>query len=117
MIRRRGKRDVSRSARWIGAFALLLFVSCTAPGLADTAPEDPVQVTLPSPSDSAELAQLPDNAEMEEVLAQFQAEDEAKQRELESPAAVQEREESGDAYAGLDAAEAQKLLTTQFSPT
>jgi streptogramin lyase len=118
MIRRRGKkRDVLRSARWIGAFALLLFVSCTAPGLADTAPETPVQVTLPSPSDSAELAQLPDNAEMEEVLANFQAEDEAKQRELESPAAVQEREESGDAYAGLDASEAQKLLTTQFSPT
>jgi sugar lactone lactonase YvrE len=106
-----------RGARWIGAFALLLFVSCTAPGLADTAPEDPVQVTLPSPSDSAELAQLPSNAEMEETLAKFQAEDEAKQRELESPAAVQEREESGDAYAGRDAAEAQKLLTTQFSPT
>jgi tripartite motif-containing protein 71 len=118
MIRRRGKNsDAWRSVRWIGAFALLLFVSCTAPGLADTAPEDPGQVTLPSPSDSAELAQLPDNAEMEEVLAKFQAEDEAKQRELESPAAVQEREESGEAYAGLDAVEAQKLLTTQFSPT
>jgi hypothetical protein len=70
MIRRRGKkRDVLRSVRWIVAFALLLFASCTTSGLADTAPEDPVQVTLPSPSDSAELAQLPNNAEMEETLA------------------------------------------------
>lgn len=105
----------NRNRRWIGAFALLLFVSCTTSVLADTAPEGPTQVTLPGPSDSSELAQLPDNAAMEATLAQFQAEDEAKQRELESPAAVQEREESGDSYAGLSAAEAEELLTTQFS--
>lgn len=104
-----------RGARWVGAFALLLFVSCTTSGLADTAPEGPAQVTLPGSSDSTELAQLPDNAEMEETLAQFQAEDEAKQRELESPAATREREESGDSYAGLGAADAEELLTTQFS--
>lgn len=104
-----------RGVGWIGAFALLLSVSCTAPGLADTTSEAFTQVTLPSQSDSAELAQLPNDAEMKETLARFQAEEEAKQRELEEPAAVQEREESGDVYAGLDAAEAQKLLTTQFS--
>ncbi|HET8814502.1 MAG TPA: SMP-30/gluconolactonase/LRE family protein [Solirubrobacterales bacterium] len=101
--------------KWIAVFAFLLGLSCTASVFAETAPEGPIQVTLPSPSDSAELAQLPDNTDMAETLAQIQAEDEEIQGQLESPAAVQEREESGEIYAGLGAAQAEELLTTQFA--
>jgi tripartite motif-containing protein 71 len=102
-------------AKWISLFVCLFVVTCAASGFAETPPEGPIQVTLPSPSDSVELGQLPNNTEMAEVLAQFQAQDEAKPRELESPVAVQEREESGDSYARLDAAEAEEVLTTEFA--
>src|SRR6201989_563279 len=107
-----------KRGKWVIGFVLLLTAVRAASVFAEPPPpEGPIQVTVPSPSDSAELEKLPSNAEMAETLARFRAEDEAKQQQLESPAAVQEREVSADSYAGVGAAEAEGLRAPEvFHP-
>lgn len=58
---------------------------------------------------------IPSSAETEQVLAGFEAEEKAAQREIEGPAAAEEREESNEIYADLAASEAERLLTSKFS--
>lgn len=84
--------------------------------MGDTSPpEGPIEVTLPPPSDDGELSRLPDHADMAEVLAQFQAEEEAARQQVDRPAAVEEREESADLYADITAPQSEQLLSSEFA--
>ncbi|MGN6664695.1 MAG: Ig-like domain-containing protein, partial [Solirubrobacterales bacterium] len=66
-------------------------------------------------SSGDEPARLPDSAEMANTLTQFEAEEKERQQQADAPAAVEEREESGDLYGNVSPSEAQQLLTSDFS--
>jgi tripartite motif-containing protein 71 len=84
-------------------FALVLLMAVVAAGSAFADDE------------SLELPPVPSSAVTGEILARFEAEETIAQREIESPAAAEEREESSDLYTGLAASEAEQLLATAFS--
>ncbi len=95
--------------RFVALFATLLLASSAAPVLAEEAPPPP-----PVPSE-AEQARLPDSQEIQEGIEAAASEEADREAELEGPAAAEEREESRDAFADADAAQAKELLSALFS--
>ena len=89
-------------ARWLIVFTLVLFVTSAVPVLAD--PEAPAEEP---PVVQEDPASAPSEEEIVEAL------DEGDE-DLASPAAIEEREDSREAYAGLSAIEAQDLLASAF---
>lgn len=79
--------------RWLGVFAVLLFASSAGPVLADPA-EAPPQA-------GAEVT-LPDAQDVTRAIAMAEREEREREEELAMPAAVQEREESLEAFSGSD---------------
>ena len=105
----RGGTDAGR-LRWGAIFALLLCALSAAPVFAS---EDP-------PPESAQhfSEEPPKGPGPEDILAALrEAEKQDGEREaaLAGPAAIQEREDSRTAYTDLTPAEAEQLLSTQFS--
>jgi sugar lactone lactonase YvrE len=93
--------------------ALLLVGSAVSVLAAEPSPPEG-----PPASPSALQAQadlLPDAADIQEGIEMAQAEEAAREHELESAAAIAEREESRDAFADMGAAETQQLLQATFS--
>ena len=102
--------------RWIVGFATLLLAIAAVPVLADEPPVPATdEVELAPPSMQTEHPDwLPDATDVKEGIAVVEAEEAAREEELEGPQATMEREESGDAFAELDAAEALALLQSAF---
>ncbi len=91
-------------------------LASAVPVLADEPPvRPPGEVPLASQSLQAEAGQLPDATNVEKGIAELASEEAAREQELESPQAIQEREESQDAFSAVTATEAQNLLQTYFS--
>jgi hypothetical protein len=103
-------------ARWAILFAVLLLLSSAVPVLAEEPPptEPPDMSSLPVPSAQA-LEQLPDAQDVREGSEAIEAEEEAREQELQSPEAIRLREESRYAFADLSATEAQELLQSVFA--
>ncbi|HEU4735433.1 MAG TPA: 6-bladed beta-propeller, partial [Solirubrobacterales bacterium] len=96
-------------ARWLAVFTLLLLVTGAVPVLADPPAGEP------EPVGSVEPSPLPDGADLLEATKQLEVEEEERALELESPAAVAEREESALAYKDLESVEAvSDLLRSTF---
>jgi sugar lactone lactonase YvrE len=69
---------------------------------------------VPPSALQAQAGRLPDASDVEEGIELAEREEAARERELESPGAIEEREESRDAFADLGAAGAQGLLQAFF---
>ena len=99
--------------RWLAAFTLLLFISTAVPVLAD--PEAPAE---DPPIVQEDPTPVPGDEEMAKALEEAERKEEERKEEqeeaLSSPAAVQEREASREAYGDLSATEAQDLLFAAF---
>jgi tripartite motif-containing protein 71 len=108
--------------RWLVAFALFLFATSAAPVLADPLVDAPPTTILnpvpPEPelaTSEAEQALLPDGQDIREGIEATEQAEAARQQWLRTPEAIQEREESRDAFAALTASAAQELLLSTFA--
>jgi sugar lactone lactonase YvrE len=105
-----------RGASWALVFAVLLLVVSAVPVFADEPDVPPIgQVALAPSSLEGQGSWLPDADDVGEGMAELAQEEAARERELESPQAEQEREDSREAFARVDAAEARVLLEELFS--
>src|SRR5829696_7972779 len=95
-------------SRWVVAFVVLLLGLTAVPVFAEEPP-------LPPAPTEAELASLPDAQDVGEALKEAEREEETRRAWLASPEAVQEREASRFAFAGLDTAAAEELLSAVFA--
>jgi sugar lactone lactonase YvrE len=101
--------------RWVVLFTALLLTLSSVPVLAAESRQGPAEEIVLAPSSlEAHADWLPDATDIEEGLAKVADEEVARERELERPEAIREREESRDAFADADAAEAQELLQAVF---
>jgi YD repeat-containing protein len=101
--------------RWAAVFILLLLAVSAVPVLAQSPPTEQAPLDegyLPSAS---ELEELPTSADTAQAIAEVKEREAALRKELESPAAELEREETRYAYASLTASEAAALLTEEFA--
>ena len=109
----RGARNAR--SRWVVLFALLLLALGAVPVLADTAAGD----QAPAPETelaSQEPQSMPTGEDLLDATKKIEEKEAERARELESPAAVAEREESQDAYTDLESAGAvSDLLRSSFS--
>ncbi len=100
-------------ARWLGLFVFLLLVIGAVPVLADTAAGDQ------APEPETELANpqsMPTGEDLLEATKRVEEKEAQRARELESPTAVAEREESQQAYQDLSSTDAvSDLLRLSFS--
>lgn len=107
-----------RRRHWLLGFALLLALSCVTPAVAEQSPPSPSEIQEPPPSLELSAADapdfLPDQQEITRGIEALEREEEAREEDLEQPAAVQEREESRESFAGLDATESKELLVSTF---
>jgi sugar lactone lactonase YvrE len=101
-----GSRWAGRG-KWFVLFVLLLGAVAAAPVLADP-PADPP----PAPSG---ISDLPDAEDVAEGVAQLKRKEAEEQAERETPAAVEERAESQQAFSDLSADAALQLFSSQFS--
>ena len=100
-------------ARWLAAFTLLLFVATCIPVLAEVPGRDGGEVTE-VPAAEGE-GSLPTGADLAQATAKLEKEEEQRERELASPAAEEEREESQTAYEEVDSvSQASELLRSTF---
>jgi YD repeat-containing protein len=111
-----------RAARWVLVFAFLLLASSAVPVLAEPAeevaspisqPEGPPP-TIPPGGETPQGIQVPSAEDMDQAFLGFEQQEAQKAAELESSAAVQEREASQRAYVGLAAGQSEQLLTATF---
>jgi YD repeat-containing protein len=86
---------------WIGVFVFLLLASSAGPVIAD-----PSEVPAPAGTEVT----LPDAQDVSQGIALAEKEEREREEELATPAAVQEREESLEAFAGSDAPSAAAAL-------
>jgi YD repeat-containing protein len=118
----RRRWEMAKRSRWLIAFVMLLFVCSAVPVLAaapsDSAPPIPAEEgqvqTVEPGGETRGGIQLPTAEDMAATLDRFEDQEAEEQADLETPAAVQEREASQEAFADLDAAEAKELLMSQF---
>jgi hypothetical protein len=106
------KKDHSR---WLVVSTLLLLSVGVVPVLADTATGD--QALAPETELASQEPQaMPTGKDLLDATKEIEEKEAQRVRELESPAAVAEREESQHAYKGLESAEAiSDLLRLSFS--
>jgi YD repeat-containing protein len=109
---RRG-RTIANRLRWVVGFAALLIVSSAVPVLASEYPSG--QPPESAVSKDLESVPLPDAQGVQEGFEIVEREEAARQKELESPEAVQIRNESREAFANLTPAASQELLSGIFS--
>jgi Ca2+-binding RTX toxin-like protein len=102
--------------RWIIAFACLLGVCVVAPAVAFSAEEEAES----GRQQPGSVLPLPDGDDISGALSQafgaHQQQLAQREEELQSPAAVAERERSRSAYAGVSDGEAEELLQSVFGP-
>src|SRR6478672_3081308 len=94
------KRAMAERAQWLVLFTLLLFALGAVPVLADTTAGDgalPPETELASP----ESQSMPTAEDLANATERIEEKEGQRARELESPAAIAEREESEDAYKDL----------------
>jgi sugar lactone lactonase YvrE len=97
----------------VAALAALLLVGSAVSVLAAETP--PLETPgVPPATLQAQAGRLPDARDVEEGIELAEREEAARERELESPEAIEEREESRDEFADLGAAGAQELLQAFF---
>ncbi|HET6997661.1 MAG TPA: DUF6531 domain-containing protein [Solirubrobacterales bacterium] len=114
--------------RWLVAFTVMLCAACAAPVLADSqeigvgparVAEAPIPATdAPAPSEETQPSEeIPpmDPQAMAEKVAAAEGEELARDKWLESPEAIHEREESRTAFDEISSADAEGLLTTAFA--
>ncbi|HSK51083.1 MAG TPA: DUF6531 domain-containing protein, partial [Solirubrobacterales bacterium] len=100
-------RSRLRRAHIAAVFALLLLAVSAVPVLAD--PSHPGE----GPP-ALDPSKLPDAEDIATGINQLKAEEDERLRQLEAPAAVQERKDSVDAYTDLSASAARQLLHQNF---
>lgn len=106
---RRDRRYAKGRARWLVASTLLLLAVGAVPVLADPPTGESES------AGGAELGPLPDGADLLKATKQLEEKEEERALELDSPAAVAEREESELAYKDLESAGAvSDLLRSTF---
>lgn len=109
-----GRRSERAGLVWVFAFACLLAIAAALPGVAFSADEGPVAgggeaaTELPLPA----AGQI--SSTLTEALEEHEQQLDRRADELASPAAVAEREDSQQAYAGLGPVEAEGLLNSVF---
>jgi YD repeat-containing protein len=114
---------MSKRSRWLIAFVMLLVVGSAVPVLAadpsdsgSPIPAEEEQVQTLQPGEETQTGiQLPSVADMSATLDHFEEKEAEETAALETPAAVQEREASQEAFTDLNPAEAEQLLRTQFA--
>lgn len=107
------RRANNGRARWLVVFTLLLFVAGAVPVLADSpGAEETSEVAVLAESN----APLPNGADLAKATQKVELKEEEREQELESPAAIAEREESQHAYKDLESTGAiSGLLRSSFS--
>lgn len=102
-------------ARWLALFALLLVGSAT-PVIAAERPGGPAEeIQFPPLPEDFDPSKLPGAGDVTTAIEKAEREEGARKAWLESPAAVNEREESRFAYPDLDLGAARDLLNSAFA--
>ncbi len=110
------KRAMQGRARWLVAFTLLLLAAGAVPVLADPPAGEQPPAAESGAGEEFDPSLLPDAADLAKAEKQLDEKEAEREAELNSPAAIAEREESALAYKDLESAGAvSDLLRSRFS--
>ncbi len=101
---------VANGTRWLALFLVLLLAVSAVPVLADSPPAEGIY----QPSES-ELAKLPGPSDVASGISEFEKQEAAEQSKRETANAVEEREESLEAFVDISSSEARTLLLAEFA--
>ena len=114
-IGRSGAWAHALSVRWVVGFAALLLIVSAVPVLAAELPMPSEELTLPPTPEDFDPSRLPGAEDVTAAIEKAEREEEDREAWLESPEAIQEREESRFAFSGLNHTAIQELLSTAFA--
>jgi tripartite motif-containing protein 71 len=113
--RRMVRREVGSGIRWLLMFSVLLGLTCAVPVLAGAESPGTSTAGVFEPPQEGPSEWTPDAAEVQAGLEAAEEEEEARERELRSPTAAVERQDSLLAFGDVDRQEAQDLLRRIFA--